>query len=101
MERDMNDLSRFQPSRWDGNHAFWNPGNKLPGYFQMSLWDWAVLNVNRLQKNAHSGKRQRMGLGLFQKGNNLLPLDAGEAVEKIFNGVAGPQMVKQALHRHA
>ena len=54
-----------------------------------------------VQENAHSGKRQRMGLGLFQEGNNLLALDAGEAVEKIFDGVTGLQMVKQALYRHA
>lgn len=42
-----------------------------------------------------------MGFGLFQQGKNLLPLDAGEAVEKVLNGITGFQVVKQAFYWHA
>jgi len=42
-----------------------------------------------------------MGLGLFQQGNNLLPFDAGEAVEKNLNGIACFKMVEKTFHRHA
>ena len=54
-----------------------------------------------IQKNMHSGKRQCVDLGLFQQGNDLFALDAGKAVDEIFDGIARLQMVEQAFHRHA
>jgi len=42
-----------------------------------------------------------MGLGLFEQGYDLFPLNAGKAVEEILNGIACCQMLEKALHRHA
>ena len=39
-----------------------------------------------------------MGFGLFQQGNHLLALDAGEAIEKILNGIACFDMIEKTLY---
>jgi hypothetical protein len=54
-----------------------------------------------VQKNAHSGRRKRMGLGLFQQRDNLLPFHTRKSIEKNLNGVPGLEMVEKTPYRHA
>ncbi len=53
-----------------------------------------------VQQNAHSGKSLGMGLRFFQQGNDLLPCDTGKTFEKIFNGIAGFEMIEKAFDRY-
>jgi hypothetical protein len=39
--------------------------------------------------------------GLFEQGEDLIPLHAGKALKEIFDGIARFQVIEEALHRYA
>jgi hypothetical protein len=54
-----------------------------------------------IQEQTHSGGGERVLARFFQQRNDLFALYAGKAFQKLFDRIAGFQMIEKTFHRYA